>query len=63
MYEAACAIISPFRHSNTAGNKPAAGWFLFLQRVCFTIKMYYMLLYFQGWARNVFAELAAPRIP
>ncbi len=62
MYEAVCATVSPFRPFNTAGNELASDWFLFLERVCFTKKMYFMLLCINDWARNVCAELVVLRI-
>ena len=62
MYEAVCATVSPFRPSNTAGNEPIVDWFLFFERVCFTKKMYFMLLCIIDRARNVCAELAVQRI-
>lgn len=55
-------LFPPFRPSNTAGNEPAVGWFLFLERVYFTKKMYCMLLCINNLARNVCAELAVQRI-
>ena len=55
-------LYAPFRHSNTAGNQPAVGWFLFLEGVYFMKKMYCMLLCINDLAINVCAELAVLKI-